>query len=342
MKTNKKLKNTFLKAALVILLSFIVSFSPLGARKSHAWLSFAAAQYKQMLEEISYKIKGITLGLLKQQAVKSLNSKTDKLVAGKNGKDAKFITDWESYLYKTPDANTKKYMNDYLSKITAGKGSKTTYKSKTSEGFFGGSSGSTSGSKVGGGSYSSQLIEIAKKTTSDTKDPKMTYEGDPSQMFASGNFKNMNLFLSGINNPWAFQMNAQREYEKKKAEERKLADTKSKAYFGFIGTGEGQNGKGKITRPGSLTMQSKANAEDLGNKVIASATHPEEIITALVSQLITKSIGQGMGSLPSIFQKELGSLTGNATKTSKSNDSSSGPGSSYKNSDCPLSKILDR
>jgi len=101
-----------------------------------------------MLEEISKRIEGIILGALKQQAAKMLNQQTNKLVGGGKGKQPMFITNWQDYMVKQPQNVTKTYMNDYLSKITSGKGSATGYQSSSSSGIGGllgsGSSGSSS------------------------------------------------------------------------------------------------------------------------------------------------------------------------------------------------------
>jgi len=288
-KKNKSFSN-YKRLILAIFVCFFFLSSPLTTPKAHAlWPDIPGFTYKQMLEDIRDRIKGILMGMLKQQAISTITKQVDSMISGGGkGGNAKFITDWESYLFKTPDNNTKLYMNDYLSKITSGRGSISGYKS---EGFgIGGGSG---------GNYASQLVSMAKSNTISKKDPAFSYEGNPANMFSGGNFKNFNSYLSGINNPWAFDINAQNEYQKKKSEERKLAETKAKSYLGGIGVGEGANGKGKITLPGSAVVGAKINSMDLGNKVLASATHPEEVITALVSKILTQALKQGISMVES-------------------------------------------
>jgi hypothetical protein len=288
---------------LVIFLCLFIFSSPLTTPRAHAlWPDIPGFTYKQMLEDIRDRIKGIILGMLKQQAIQTINKQVDSMMAGGGKGGPKFITDWEAYLYKTPDNNTKLYINDYLSKITSGKGSISGYKS---EGFG-----------AGGGGYASQLVAMAKSNTINKKTPSLTYQGDPSQMFASGKFKNFNSYLSGINNPWSFDVNAQNEFAKKTAMERKMASVKSQAYLGGIGVGEAANGKGKITLPGSVIVQTKANSMDLGNKVIASATHPEEVITALVSKLLSQAMKQGISMVSSKLGVNVGGLIGGLNPSS--------------------------
>jgi len=289
---------------LVIFVCLFVFSSPLTTPKAQAlWPDIPGFTYKQMLEDIRDRIKGIVMGMLKQKAVETISKQVDSMIAGKGKGGAKIITDWEEYLYKTPDKNTKLYMNDYLSKITSGRGSKSGYKS-ASEGFSLGSVLGSSSSSGGGGGYASQLVAMAKRNTTERKDPKLTYEGDPSKMFAGKTFKDFSTYTTGINPSWSFEATAQAEFVKKTEQERKLADTKSKAYLGGIGVGEGANGKGKISLPGSVVVQTKSNTMDLGNKVIASANHPEEVISALVSKILSEAMKQGVGML----QSKLGKL----------------------------------
>ncbi|HLN18639.1 MAG TPA: hypothetical protein VK255_00530 [Patescibacteria group bacterium] len=292
----KNIKNKFKRIILVVFVFFFIFSSTLTVPKAQAtysWPDIIGFSYKEMLEELYNKVQGMILGMLKQQAIQTISSQVDSMISGSGSGSAKFITDWEKYLYKTPDNNTKLYMNDYLSKITSGKGSLSSY---LTEGF---SSSSSSGSSSSGSGYASQLVSMAKSNTTNKKDPSFSYEGNPSNMFSSGNFKNFNSYLSGINNPWSFDVNAQNEYAQKKEEERSLAAVKAQAYLGGIGVGEGSSGKGKITLPGSVIVQTKSNVMDLGNKVLASASHPEEVVTSLVSKILSQAMKQGMSMLQS-------------------------------------------
>jgi len=334
MQLNKNIK----KFIVVTILAFCISFSPIFASKSYAWDAIPAASFKQMLEEISKRIEGIILGALKQQAAKMLNQQTNKLVGGGKGKQPMFITNWQSYLVKQPQNNTKVYMNDYLSKITSGKGSTTGYQSSSGIGGLLGS-GSSVSSKVGslissllgggGGSYSSQLVQQAKKTVVSPPQPKMTFQGNPSKMLAQGNFKLLDSFLSGINNPWTFMANAAAENQKQLADQKKIAQTKAVAYQGFKGTGENKKGTGAIKTPGSLVKDNTANVQDIGNKIIAAATHPEEVISAVVTKMITQVITQGIGNVQQMISKQVNAMA-KATGLVNGNIIQNGPGAAYK------------
>lgn len=287
---NKNKQSFFKKIIFVLFFSFVLSLSPLFAPKSQAWMAMAAAAYGEALRVLHENIKGIQLGILKQQALRSINSQIESLIGGGSStKDAMFITDWEDYLIKQPENNTRKYMNDYLTQVTGGRGSFSGYQA---EGFDSGMA-----------NYQGDLFQLGKSII-ENEGPKVTYEGDPAHMFDDGNFYNMSLYLSGINNPWSFKNYIAETYSAKMEQEQQIAQAKAIAYQGFKGTGEDQNGQGIITNPGSLIKENIANAQDLGNKIIASADHIPEVITAVVSQMITKSIQNGIGNIQKNLQKE--------------------------------------
>lgn len=311
------LKNNFLKTTFLIAFFALVSFLPVKTHPANAWMAIQAAQYKQLLETIFETIKGLQLSIAKQAAISSLTSQVNRLVVGNSSSSILFITNWEDYLYKYPANETNRYMNDYLSKITAGRGQGTNY-TASYEGF----SSSTSGN------YFQQLVASAKATTIEKETPKVTYEGDPSRMLEEGNFKNMNLWLSGVNNPLAFSINAEGEYQKKKAEQEKIAASKAVAYQGFIGSGE-KAGVGVVITPGSVIKDAVSNVQNIGNQVVANAQHIPEILTAVVSQMITKTIQQGIGEAQRIVQKELDSVSEKTNGLISAQVRLNGPGAAY-------------
>jgi len=329
-----------------VLLSLVLTLYPTKKADAALWPAIDPI-IKQGLENVQNHIDGVILTMLKQQAAKMLNGQVGKLMGGKGntGANAMFITNWQDYMVTQPQNVTKTYMNDYLSKITGGKGSVSGYQANpNSQGIGGllgssGSSGTTSGAGTlagllgsggsTGGNYASQLVAAAKTATVSQPQPKMTFTGNPSQMFASGNFKNLDSFLSGINNPWAFQMNAQTVYQQQLQQNQQIAKTKAVAYQGFKGTGEKANGTGNISSPGSLNKSSVASVQNIGNSIIANATHPEEVITAFISQMITKAITTGLGQVQSMINQQTNKLTQQATTQINQAIKASGPAAIY-------------
>ena len=267
----------------------------------------------RMLDTVYDMVQGMILGALKQAAVKMLNSQMDGLMAGQGNNGAAYITNWKDYLVDQPKSETKVYMNSYLSKMTAGKGSSTT--GYQAEGFSGGSS------------YSQTLAQAEKNRFENIDNvPKLSYEGDPSQMFSGKGFKNLELYTSGVNNPWAFNMAAENAYEKQLAEKKAIAQAQAISNQGFRGT-TGSNGT--ITYPGILKKEMAANVDKLPNDVLASAKSIPEVITSIVSQLITKKMQQGFDSIQKSSQSQASSQ--NKQQSSVNNAAKvSGPSALFK------------
>lgn len=265
-------------------------------------------------------VQGAMLGAAKQAASVAINQQMDSLLStGGSDGGPMFITDWDDYMVDQPKRDADVFINDYISETTAGKGSLSNYESAWQnpdmiakggyEGVGDGSfaygnllnkasaSGATS---YGGGNYISRLAQGALSATSGQQKARVTYEGDPSQMFNDGTMKNMSLYLSGINNPWAYNMHVQAKYQEKMENEKDVAKTMAGAYQGFTGVGD----KNSISNPGSLIKDMKAGYQDVGISIIANANSLPEIITGAVSQATAKAVSMGIGSVQAeIIQK---------------------------------------
>lgn len=280
--------------AFALVFFVLLSFSPIKADTSHAWMSMQAAAFNAMLEEIFDQIKGVMVNVLKQQAAKTLSQQVNSLIGGNASGESLIITDWQDYLIDEPKETAEIYINDYLSQITSGRGSSGNYipLGSSQEGFGGGSN------------YLSSLKQETLQSIDEDNRLRTTYEGNPSQMFASGNFKNFDAFLSGINNPWAFEMNARDEYEKKLADEEIKRQVQGTANQGF----ESQGSEDAVSMPGSAIKDMFVNIEDLPNKILADATRPAEVVSALCSSILNKAISQGVGQVNKYINKTTSDL----------------------------------
>ena len=299
----------------VLFLVVILPLAPIQTKEAHAWDALPANIAKQFMEEIEKIIRGMILNLLKQAAIKSINQQMGSIVAGDSSSGALYISDWEDYLVKKPTESATNYLNDTLSQVTSGKGFTSSYQS---EGF-----------SEGQQSYYGKLVETAKEKNDESLIPEITYVGNPENMMTEGEpTYNFSSFLSGVNNPWAFDEYANSVYEKKKKEEQLQATSKAIAYQGFIGTGE-SDGKGIITSPGILTKESMATAQGMGMMSITSATNPEEVVVAVVSQMISKMLSQGIGNAKRAVQKETNDVTNKVTSEMNKAIEKNGPGALY-------------
>lgn len=359
----KNKKNSIKKFILICFLSATLVFTPVRTHQADAaWGELVNSAMTAVLRQIQNMIQGMIMGMMKQMATKMLNQEMGGLIGGSSTGGAQFITDWQDFLYNQPKQNADKYMNDYLSQITKGRGSLSGYipnvnlsmgsgfLSDNYEGVGNGSfnygisandpayagmiaTAQAAGISIGGatgsaGNYIQQLVSGAKSITTEQATPQVTYQGNPAQnLFSGGSFKNLNTYLSGINNPWAFNMNAQQQYQKQLTQQQQSAQAQAVAYQGFKGTGQG----GMITNPGSLIKENMANVQDIGNKVLANAQSMPEVITSIVQQIITRSIQNGIGNAGRNVQREVQNVQSQSSQQIQQQVQQNGPGAMYGN-----------
>lgn len=289
------------------LFALILAIAPIQTQQADAWGASISLVAKQFAEEISNQVNGLLAGGLKQMAIKSLTKNITGFIGGSASQSAKFITNWKDYLEKAPAEKAGKFMNDYLSKTTQGKGSSSNYtpnptsdsaiaynNTRSAQTFIATANANeilNTENPASNVNHAQQMVDIAKRTTTDQQTQIVTYSGNPATNIydARGNFANLNLYLSGINNPWAYTAAATQKYQEALSEEKKVAATESIANQGFISTKEGD----EVTAPGKSIGDSLANAQKLGLDAITSAKSVSEVATATVSQVLMQVAQKG-------------------------------------------------
>lgn len=299
---------------MLALISLIFSLSFFSAPKAQAWDAIPAAILNASIKILNDTTNGFMLGVAKQAAVRALNQEVNFMITGRSSQGALFVTDWHDYLVNQPQKKTRLYMNAYIDQATSGRGSISQYIPANSEGF---------GLNVA--NYNNQLKVGAVASVVNPATPKVTYVGNPSQMFAQGNFRNLSLYLSGINNPWAFNLHMQEKFDETRQNEQLTAQQKAQAGQGFLGT----ESNGKTITPGILVKEQAAGVQDLGNKIIAGATHVPEVITAVVSQMVSQSITQGIGMIQASVHSEVANVRSQTTSQMNAAVQQLGPGAQY-------------
>lgn len=284
----------------MLLLGFIASvlFFPMNA-KADAWGSNAvAAVMKHTMEEITYQIRGILLGTLKQTAMETIVRDVDNMIAGVGMESAMFITDWNDFLVERPLRETELYMNDFFTLTTRGKAYGSNYRPS------GGSS-----------NYAGYLVSQARRATVESGLPQYDldqYVSDPSNMFAGGNWRAFSSFISNpANNPIGYTLAAQSVQQEKLENRKKEAEAKGIAYAGYKPQ---EAGDGTVVTPGSTIKDIQSNTNDLGSKIIANAEHVPEIIAAVVTRTITNTIRNGIGNIERYAQREIMKKTNEAQR----------------------------
>jgi len=260
-----------LKKIALLIFCLLFSVSPFHAKKADAWIATEIASLDTALEVAWETIQGAMTGIAKQGAAMALMSNMTSFIGGGSSGGGMFIKNWTDNLIKGPLEQSDLFIDDYISQtIGGGKGS-------GYEGFD--------------GNYLKDLGESAKALTSGRETPKTDFEGDPEKMFAEKDgLKQLNSYLSGINNPWAYKMNATNAYKEKMEQEQKMAEVPAIANQGFLSKG----GNGDVSLPGSLLKNNAANVQDIGNKVMAgSGSMSEVMITTVLNSTISQMMMEG-------------------------------------------------
>jgi hypothetical protein len=306
---------SFKKKYISIILFTVVFFNLtfFNVPQANAWETFITAPMGVLLDQMIQIVKGVILGAAKKKALAALDQEMNHLLSGNSSGGAMFITNWNDYLVKEPRKKSDLYINAYIDNVTSGQGSIFGYASAGGEGV--------------GGSYMSQMKQLAQKSTSDQPALQVTFRSDPSKIFSGKNpFQQVNLYFSGVNNAWGLRDNVRMEYRENLTDEKASAQSMSIAYKGFKGT----EVSGYITNPGSLIEEAKAGVQNTGPNIIASAQDIPGILTAIVTQMITKSVEQGIGTVQANVHKEITDIKNNTTTQMNSAIETQGPAALYK------------
>lgn len=346
---NKTIKNKLLLFLFSFLICFSFLFAPTQKARAAAWPAIDPL-IKSALDVIQGTLKGMIVGAAKKAALMAMEQEINFAITGNSSGGAMFITNWNQTLNMDPQKKANAWINLEISKMTSGRGSISGYIPNNSAGgtLFGANyegvgdgslayglgsinsayAVSATGAGSAAGNYITRLAEGAKKLTSNPVEPKVTYQGDPAQMFADPKkgFKNMSLYFSGINNPWDFDMQAQQKYQERLANEKDIAKTQSVAYQGF----KGAETDGRITNPGSLIKDAKAGVQNIGGQIIAAAQDIPSVLTAIATQMITQSITQGIGDMQARVHQEISDVRSKSSDAMNSAIGTSGPGALYR------------
>ena len=313
---NKNRKKIFdLMLLFVIFASFFLFSKP---AKADYWNgAMLASIWKRTMERIDKKMDALIMSITKEIAISTIVDNVNNTISGGSSGNPLFISDWRNFLFEEPAEKSRLYMNDFFTSVTSGRGSTSYDSSEVAFNYEPGSNtscnygakcvegastlregvvkgSSTFGGLVGGGNYENYLIQQAKSLTTDIVQPKTdlrNYVDSPSQMFSTGNWRAFGSFISNpANNPYGSTLIFQEEYHAKLAQEEKLAEVQGISYDGF----EGVTSDGLVTTPGSVIKDIQSQTLDLGNKIVAAADDPEEVITAVVNKVVNEAFS-GIG-----------------------------------------------
>ncbi len=282
----KSIKLRLFSIVMIIFINIII----LAPKAEASWPDFAGNIGGQAVKGIWEEIENAIMAALKQAAIQTLNETIGNLIAGTTQAGSSFITDWEDYLFKSPESNTAAYMNDFFTITTRGKSSGN-YQSSCG-GDFSFSEWRTAGAK------DSVNVEIdLSKWQADFEE----FACSPSNMFDEGDWDAFNSFMQPNNNPIAYTLFAEGTRDKKLTEEKESAKIQAESYGGFVATKE----NGVVITPGSITEAITASGLTVNDKALASATTWQELIGAVVGKVASQVVKQGIGNARQNVQNEI-------------------------------------
>jgi hypothetical protein len=307
---NKIIHGKFL---LVVFLVFLFSLS------GNAQPASAVIPVNVVLNVYQTLIDSVT-AVAKQSAALMLNQAMTKAVGGSS---PQYITDWTDFLEKNPKKEADKFLNDYLAMAAGGRGSLSSYipvakgtsfnlglndpdfegvgpdsfkkglaKNNPEMVRFIESAEAAASNSAGnnGTNYIASLIENARANTINKAFPVPTYVGDPSKMFENGDLSNLTTYFSGVNNPWAFQANAEEMYAEKLASEKAKASDKAQSSLGFT------NSSNKVGTPGVVIANTLSDIKSLGTSILADADNLPQVLVASVANFAISAVSGSLSS----------------------------------------------
>lgn len=311
--------NLGIKIIWVLFFSLALFFSPFPQREASAWIDTVIPKLiLPPMDELLKQLNIMMTGAAKQAAIKMITEQVYSAVSGGSGNGGtKFIVSWQSALEDDPQKEAAIYIESMSSSSTQMRGSSSYQSSEGTD-----------------GNYMSGLSNIVKGISSQTSSSAkctITYEGDPSNMFADGTFKNFSKFMSGPNDPWSYQTCMQNAYEVKLASLKEIAKAKAVAFSGFKGTESG----GNMSYPGSLVFAKVANIENMGNQVIANANGIAEVITSAVMKMSMDAMNNGIGNVQEQIQKGASNPSDKSDTQTQNQVDNFGPGAIFGNPSMP-------
>lgn len=340
----------------LLILSFV--FLPLQQANAAAW-PVMDPLINRAVAFVLDLVKGVLANVAKQASIKAVNNSIVNKIGGSSSGGAMFVTNWKDYLFNKPEMESKKFVNDYLSQVTKGRGSLSSYipsdsskfnsiLGKNYEGVGPGSfrlglagndpayaqfieTAHAKGlldSDSAAGNWINKMVDQAKvKANAKVGNVKMTYFDNPQNIFKEGSFFNLSKYVdtNAINTPSAFIENAKNVKESEVAKKIKAASDKAIAGAGYTGK---ENEKGMISMPGSSVKDLLSKTMGAPIDSLTSAQGLQGLAQAFVTSMVMKFFDQGVGKISARISKEVQSETGISIQLD-ANARTSGPSSLF-------------
>ena len=262
------------------------------------------------LEQIADKIKGVTLSIVKNAALKTMNEQVLRLVNGTGGTGSLVIEDWRKFIYTEASQKAEDVvLNDFFPKMFAGKGSGSNYIA-SSEGVSTAQNISSSISTIK--NYPEYLSTIGKNTLNELKSDTIKYSldqvcPDPSGSLAQGDYRCFSEIMKPQNNPRGIPLLTEQKYTEEMLKNQLIAQTQA----GITGYRPQTNAQGLVVTPPQTIADIVSTIQTLPANAIALAQNPSELVTGIiqtyVNSLIQKTLSKvGLGPIGASFAQNLG------------------------------------
>lgn len=305
----RKLNFSIKALVFVGIFCFFLGGRALPAR-ADAWGSnVMAANMLYTLTEMSYKIKGIILSIVKNAAIQTINQQVLRLVNGTGGQGSLIIENWRDFIYTQSSKKAEDViLNDFFPKMFNGKGSGANY-TPSSEGVSAAQNLASSVNTIK--NYPEYLKNVGKNTVESLKTEVVKYTLDqvcsnPSDSLSKGDYRCFSEIMKPQNNRYGVPILTEKKYAEEKTKNEKIAETQA----GITGYKPQTNAKGFVVTPPQTISDIVSTVQTLSAKAIAVAQNPEELITgviqAYVNSLIQKTLSKvGLGPIGADFSRNL-------------------------------------
>lgn len=316
MKNKKHVSNKNFRVGVFLAIFFAASFFvPSPARAGYWGESIYANQMLYYLEEMSYKIKGIVLSVVKNEALKVINEQVLGMVNGTWGQGSLVIEDWRDFIYTQSSKKAEDVvLNDFFPKMFSGKGSGGNY-TASSGGLNSVNSLVSSYNTIK--NYPEYLQNIGKNTLDNLKGSAVKYSLDqvcpnPSDALSKGDYACFSAIMQPQNNPRGIPLLTEEKYIEEIEKNAKIAETQA----GITGYKPQTNAQGIVVTPPQTISDIVSTIQTLPAMAIAVAENPEELITGViqsyVNSLVQKTLSKvGLGSVTSSLGEAVSDGTNN-------------------------------
>ncbi len=259
---NKKILSIILCFSIIFFSVFVVnvqqakawpvSIAAVNALEEAGILGVDAASLARDIAEYVAKMAGnIAVVAVKIAALMVVQQITRAIIGDGGGGGT--ISDWNNYLYVSPQQKAMAQMNIFFNSVSRGRLSSLNY-----EGV--------------GPNYDAYLVAQARQSINgqlfitNIQDQAT----DPSKMFATQNMKGIMSFVQPPNNPYSYSIVATEQYNKEFSKAQEIA--KNEQTNGFLPIKK----NGKVTQPASLAQNALLQIDQLGTNLIMDSNFEKQ------------------------------------------------------------------